>query len=77
MVSIDVIFCRRMLSETHALVKIAFPDVKLKDAWVWHSGRIWEFHGPDGFYWHGRADNAYDARVRGWNAWLSHKGMPQ
>ena len=47
----------------------------MKDAWVWHFHRDhWEFHGPDGFYWHGSADNAYDARAHGWSAWLRKEG---
>lgn len=43
-------------------------------AWTYHVDRNhWEFHGPDEFYWHGRADNAADARAHGWNAWLREK----
>jgi hypothetical protein len=56
----------------------------------------WEFHGPGrgpivgstdpvkppNFYWYGSADNAYDARAQGWQAWLEHyhpeaAGQPQ
>ena len=47
----------------------------MKDAWVWHFHKDhWEFHGPDGFYWHGSADNAYEARAKGWSAWLRKQG---
>lgn len=44
---------------------------QIKAAWVYHFDRdSWEFHGPDKFYWHGSADNAFDARANGWQAWL-------
>jgi hypothetical protein len=54
------------------------PHVKTrKDAWVWKAGRNhWEFHGPGGYYWHGRAHDAYEARAKGWRAWLT-KTFPQ
>ena len=68
---INIIFCRSLLAKAHALVKETHPQVKLRDAWVWHFHRDhWEFHGPDGYFWHGSADNAYDARYKGWMAWL-------
>jgi hypothetical protein len=63
-------FCRLLLKEAHELVRKRDPQIKLRKAWIWHSGRSWEFHAPDGFYWHGRADNAFDARYKGWMAWL-------
>jgi hypothetical protein len=31
----------------------------------------WEFHGPQQFYWYGRASNEYEARHRGWNAYFN------
>lgn len=34
-------------------------------------GREYEFHGPEKFYWHGRASDAYEARYKGWDAWLN------
>ena len=69
-------FSRSMLREATALVRTHFPDVKLRDAWTYHfRADHWEFHGPDGFYWHGRADGAYDARYHGWMAWLESKGV--
>lgn len=75
--NIDVAFCRSVLREAHTLVKQHFPDLHLmKAAWVWHAGRdLWEFHGPDKFYWHGRAANAYGARYAGWMAYLRSKGI--
>jgi hypothetical protein len=72
MENIDVIFCRRLLSNMQCEPTFRRLGKKLfKDAWVWNAGRDhWEFHGPDDFYWHGRASNAYDARYQGWSAWL-------
>jgi len=69
---IDVTFCRGLLSEAHKAVKEKHPETNLRTAaWVYGYGRDrWEFHGPDGFYWHGHAGNAYDARYKGWMAWL-------
>lgn len=51
-------------------IKKVTSPAERKAAWVYHFGRQdWEFHGPDEFYWHGHADNAYDARAKGWQAW--------
>jgi hypothetical protein len=78
MTDINIIFSRRLLAAAHADVKRHFPEIKLRDAWVYHFGRDhWEFHGPSGFYWDGRADNAYDARYHGWLAWLKSKGIEE
>ena len=75
MQDINISFSREELKRTLADVKSAFPELKVKDAWVWHAGRgHWEFHFNE-FYWHGRADNAYEARSNGWAAYLSKKGV--
>ena len=75
---INTMFCRTMLGGVHAEVKKHFPDVKLKAAWVYKTGRQdWEFHGPDDFYWYGEADNAYDARSKGWLSWLRKMGVDE
>jgi len=63
---------------TRTLLALVMPDVKAnttieqrKSTWTYNFGRNhWEFHGPDGFYWHGSADNAYDARYNGWCRYL-------
>jgi hypothetical protein len=75
----DALFCLSLLRLVHAEVKKFRPEIKLwRAAWVYHFGRgQWEFHGPDAFYWNGRAANAYDARQKGWNAWLNKMGAPQ
>lgn len=70
------VLCRSLLKRATALVRTHFPDVKVREAWTYHLGNgHWEFHGPDGFHWHGRADGAYDARYHGWMAWLRSKGL--
>jgi len=69
--STNTTFCRAVLREVIAEVRHRNPEIETRKAWVWCAGRgRWEFHGPDGYYWHGRADNAYDARAKGWDAWL-------
>jgi hypothetical protein len=72
MTDINISFSRELLRLVQRDVKSFAPNVKVrKDAWVWCAGRDhWEFHGPDGYYWHGNADNAYEARANGWRAWL-------
>ena len=72
MTDINIAFCRSLLTEVHRDVKAFSPNTRVrKDAWVWNAGRDhWEFHSPDNYYWHGKADNAYEARANGWRAWL-------
>lgn len=75
--SLDVAFCRALLAQVMPDVKANTTPAQRKAAWVYGyrvSGRqagSWEFHGPDDFYWHGAAANAYDARYHGWSAWLA------
>ena len=76
--ALDVAFCRSLLSAVHRDVKAARPYLNLrKDAWIWGPTfrDNYEFHGPDGFYWYGSAANAYDARAKGWSAWLRKEGI--
>lgn len=84
MTDINITFSRQMLKQVHADVRAALaklavehirPDLVranlMTAAWTYNCGRDhWEFHGPDDFYWHGRASNAYEARYKGWMAWL-------
>jgi hypothetical protein len=72
MTDIDTLFGRALLSQI-------IPDVRaagyrpIKDGWVWCAGRDhWEFHGPNEFYWHGSAGNAYEARYKGWSSYLEN-----
>ena len=76
---INIAFSRSMLNRAHELVKLHFPEINLnKDAYTYHFHRDhWEFHGPDKFYWHGSAGNGWDARYKGWMAWLRSKGIKE
>lgn len=76
-VSVDVLFCRSLLRIVFADVQKHFPDMKARDAWVIKTSfrDHWEFHGPKSFCWDGRAANAFDARAKGWRAWLRSKGV--
>ena len=64
-------FTRHLLSLTHADVRKAIPGVTVMEAWVYHLDNRdhWEFHYRD-FYWHSSAGDAYDARSKGWSAYL-------
>ena len=71
----DICFSRAELRLVLADVIRHDAAVRIKDAWVWRAGKDhYEFHFGS-FYWHGRADNAYDARSRGWAAWLAQAGV--
>jgi len=76
--NINTSFTRAILAETHRQVREACPEIKhpMKAAWVWNGGRPgrgnWEFHGPDDFFYHvGSVLDAYEARSRGWEAYLT------
>lgn len=63
-------FDQLLLAQIIPEVRRALPDVRLRDAWVYHfHGDHWEFHYQD-FYWHGSAGSAYAARAKGWAAFL-------
>jgi hypothetical protein len=58
-----------------AVLKTTVADAKARgavvsDAWVHKTGNTWEFHYRD-FCWWGRAEDAYDARAKGWNEWIT------
>ena len=68
-------FSRIALREITNDVREHNPSVKLRDAWVYRTGKSqWEFHYGE-FYWYGRADDAYDARSHGWAAYLASQGV--
>lgn len=76
MTDINTIFCREMLKSVMIDVRKHTTVEERKSAWVYctqrHGGNNqFEFHGPNDFYWHGRADNAANARAKGWEAWLA------
>ena len=69
--STDIALSRELLRLALEEVRALFPAVKVSDAWVWHAGRDhWEFHFG-AYYWNGRASNAYDARAKGWSAYIA------
>jgi hypothetical protein len=73
--SINVSLCREVLKLVIDDVRAFNPELPLKEAWVYKLGRDhWEFHFRD-FYWYGDADNAFDARAKGWEAFLGKCGM--
>lgn len=71
MTDINISFCQLMLKTFRAdckKAKVILP--KLKKCSTYHfGGNHWEFQAP-GFYWHGSADNGYDARYKGLSAWV-------
>lgn len=74
----NITISRKLLIEAHDLVRKHFPQLKAIHTVGWthqSSPRFWEFHGPEQFYWHGKADNGYHARYLGWLAWLRSKGV--
>lgn len=78
---INTSLTRTLLIEAHKEVKKHFPNINLKSKQFWVYGygnrghkQSWEFHGPNGFYWHGRASDAFDARSKGWMSWLEKMG---
>jgi hypothetical protein len=68
---INISFCRHLLSQLRPMLSAKGKHI-MRDAWVWSDSRRrhWEFHGPNQFFWHGHANNAYDARYKGWSTWL-------
>lgn len=74
---INARFSRAYLSDVLADVRLHHPTVARGEAWVYRTDRnSWEFHGPDKYYWYGSADNAYDARAKGWAVWLQAVKTP-
>lgn len=70
MTDINLTFSRVLLSSVMDDIRKVTTPKERKDAWVYHlGGGHWEFHGPNHYYWHGEADNAYEARAKGWSQW--------
>lgn len=73
---INITFCRSLLSGIMPDVQKHTTVSERKNSWTYQFNRDhWEFHGPNKFYWHGSADNAYDARYKGWSAYLRTLGV--
>ena len=65
-------FCRHLLGLVMKDVRAEVPAEAIKDAWAWrytHSDTV-EFHGPNGFHWHGRGCCRWHAKASGWSAYL-------
>lgn len=73
MSSDDVAFSRALLAQIMPEVLTNTTLKQRKQVWVHclERGKLFEFHGPDKFYWHGRANDMYEARYKGWDAWLN------
>lgn len=74
MTDFNMQFCRALLSTVMEDVRKYTTVEERKEAWTYHFDLrkgAWEFHGPNGFYWYGDADNAYHARYQGWCAYLA------
>lgn len=69
-------FCRRLLATVMEDVREAIPSSEIEKAWGYKCS--WpnsvEFHGPDGFYWHGQGCCVWHAKAQGWQAYLDHIG---
>lgn len=76
---VNIDFCKALLAALVEEFRQDFPHIGTKrDGWVILAGfhNHWEFHGTGpakDFYWHGHADNAYDARYKGWSAWAEQQ----
>lgn len=79
MTAIDFATSRNLLKLATAEVKRRFPSVNLRSGCWTHQLRPWrdrwEFHGPDRFRCDVRASNGFEARYKGWMAWLRSKGV--
>lgn len=75
---INTIFTRTLLNNVMEDVRLVTTIEERKTAWTYHFMRDdWEFHGPHGFYWHGKADNGWHARAQGWMAYLNQCAAKQ
>ncbi len=68
--SLNTSFTRALLTAVVPAVEVAGHYV-FRDAMVTHFHRDhYEFAGPHGFHWHGHAHDLYEARYKGWMAYL-------
>lgn len=57
-------FCRRIEKE----IRDDY-DLVMGDFWTHKTGRMFEVHGPDNFYWSGQAHCAWDARSKAYEVY--------
>jgi hypothetical protein len=75
----NTLFERLMLKDTvaearklGAIVKQAYVHATTMGA---GASKNWEFFYGDFYYHIGGAENAYDAKAKGWEAWIKSKGI--
>jgi hypothetical protein len=75
----DHTFCILLLKDVMVRVREHTTVDQRKDAWTWADSvrRMFEFHGPDGHYWYGQAHCKWEARARGWLAWMNKMGLDE
>ncbi len=69
---------RDQMRDVNAMVKRHFPRLKPNDAFVYYSNIFHKYCFrlvKSDFSWLGDADNGYDARNKGWKAFLKEKGI--
>ena len=74
--TIETAFTQEFLRLTMLEVRKHTTAEERRKAWTYRLDRRGhhEFHGPNGFYWHGCAGDKYDARAKGWSAYLTSIG---
>jgi hypothetical protein len=76
------LFCRTFLALTMDDVRRHTTPTQRKKTWGykfdWGRGidNHLEWHGPDDFYWHGSGCCLWEARAKGWDAWMT-KNVPE
>jgi hypothetical protein len=80
MIDINIGEGRALLQTTLKDVREVLTSTRVKEERIYRiktetGMKLFEFIGPGGFWWSGRADNAYEARAKGWDAWLTARGF--
>lgn len=74
----DHSFCRTHLARVMVDVREHTTDEQRKAAWVYkYDDQGAEFHGPDNYYWYGRACCKWQARAEGWQDWMRNEGFEE
>lgn len=70
----DTLFSRCYLKEVVKDVRKHFPGIKVSEAKVYNQfGQHWEFYYKD-FTFSMKANDAYEARAKGWVEYLQYMG---
>ena len=69
----DHTFCRLHLKEVMTDVRQVATSAQIDAAWAWKTSLGGEFHGPGNLYWHGQVHCLWEAKARGWTAWLEQE----